>query len=322
MVKACADTKDFEGIAKVLVENYCGIHLREGSRSWTGRSNQQYTGKPTGKGYNNNKGKGYVKGSQPRAAYTAYPDEGEEHEEHWEEHEEQHWQEDSFVGLLGDVAEEEPEDPGTNHEFDYHDDVDEYEAVALNAMLELDGAEDDRQTGEAIQFQLVAMVAFGKAKGKGNPKGKGKGKGKLVRSHLTLEQRRSKLAELKSKSKCMRCGAISHWAGDPGCKFPGSKAAPKPAVKPAANYGDMSDSSEEDGITLSASPGRHGATAMMAVRQSQPRPSSRPARVAEGELPTSRTGAPQNVVTQDLDVARRPVDHGNVFPVGQFKGLT
>ena len=69
-------------------------------------------------------------------------------------------------------------------------------------------------------------------------------------------ERRSKLAELKSKSKCMRCGVIGHWAGDPGCKFPGSKGAPKAAVKPTANFGDMSDSSEEDGITLSASPGR------------------------------------------------------------------
>ena len=321
VVKACANTKDFEGIAKVLVENYSGIHLREGSRSWTGRGNQPFTGKSTGKGYNNSKGKGYVKGSQPRAAYNAYPDEGEEYHEHWEEHEE-HWHEESLVGLLGDVAEEEPEDLNTNHDCEYHDDVDEYEAVALNAMLELDGAEDERQTGEAIQLQLVAMVAFGKAKGKGNPKGKGKGKGKLVRSHLTLDQRRSKLAELKSKSKCMRCGVIGHWAGDPGCKFSGSKGAPKPAVKPTANFGDMSDSSEEDGITLSASPGRHGATAMMAVRQSHPKPSSRPARVAEGEFSGSKTGAPQNVVTRDLDVARRPADHGNVFPVGQFKGLT
>ena len=320
VVKACANTKDFEGIAKVLVENYSGIHLREGSRSWTGRGNQPFTGKSTGKGYNNSKGKGYVKGSQPRAAYNAYPDEGEEYHEHWEEHEE-HWHEESLVGLLGDVAEEEPEDLNTNHDCEYHDDVDEYEAVALNAMLELDGAEDERQTGEAIQLQLVAMVAFGKAKGKGNPKGKGKGKGKLVRSHLTLDQRRSKLAELKSKSKCMRCGVIGHWAGDPGCKFPGSKAAPKPAVKPTANFGDMSDSSEEDGITLSASPGRHGATAMMAVRQSHPKPSSRPARAA-GESSASRMGAPQDVVTRDLEVAMRPADHGNVFPVGQFKGLT
>ena len=30
VVKACAATKDFEGVAKVLVDQYAGIHLREG----------------------------------------------------------------------------------------------------------------------------------------------------------------------------------------------------------------------------------------------------------------------------------------------------
>ena len=46
-----------------------------------------------------------------------------------------------------------------------------------------------------------------------------------MRSHLTLtlEQRREKLKSLKAKSKCMRCGAIGHWAGDPECKFPTSQ---------------------------------------------------------------------------------------------------
>ena len=67
-------------------------------------------------------------------------------------------------------------------------------------------------------MQLAAHAAFGKAEGKGkgkSKKGKGKGKGKVVRSHLTLEQRRDKLKSLKAKSKCMRCGALGHWAGDP-----------------------------------------------------------------------------------------------------------
>ena len=67
-----------------------------------------------------------------------------------------------------------------------------------------------------------------KGKGKGESrKGKGKGKGKVVRSHLTLEQRREKLKSLKAKSKCMRCGALGHWAGDPECKFPTSQGGGK-----------------------------------------------------------------------------------------------
>eukprot|EP00439_Symbiodinium_sp_Y106_P053021 s2973_g7.t1 len=65
---------------------------------------------------------------------------------------------------------------------------------------------------------------------KGKGKGRGKSKGKVVRSHLTLEERRDKMKTLKAKSKCLRCGAIGHWAGDPECKFPtskGGKAQPK-----------------------------------------------------------------------------------------------
>ena len=38
-----------------------------------------------------------------------------------------------------------------------------------------------------------------------------------MRSHFTLEQRREKLKSLKAiyKSKCVRCGALGHLAGDP-----------------------------------------------------------------------------------------------------------
>ena len=316
VVKACADTKDFEGVGKVLIENYSGTHLREGSRSWTGRGNPQQLGKSTGKGYG--KGKPSSKGSYSQAAYAAYPDDGEDHAESWDEVVNQSWEDDSYVGLLGDIAEEEPGNLEGDNEFDYSHDVDEYEAVALNSLLELEGAEDDRQAGDAIQLQLAAFTAMGKAGGKGKSFGKpkGKGKGKIVKSNLTIDQRRRKLTELKSKSKCLRCGVIGHWAGDPECKFPGSKSgAPgKPAPKPAAHFADMSDSSDDDGVTLTASPDRdRDAVAMMAVRQAKP--SSRPSRAAAS---SSNVG----LISRDLDVTMRPEDHGCIFPVGQFKGLS
>ena len=316
VVKACADTKDFEGVGKVLIENYSGTHLREGSRSWTGRGNPQQLGKSTGKGYG--KGKPSSKGSYSQAAYAAYPDDGEEHAESWDETANQSWEDDSYVGMLGDIAEEEPGNLEGDNEFDYFDDVDEYEAVALNSLLELEGAEDDRQAGDAIQLQLAAFTAMGKAGGKGKSFGKpkGKGKGKIVKSNLTIDQRRQKLTELKSKSKCLRCGTIGHWAGDPECKFPGSKtgAPGRPAPKPAAHFADMSDSSDDDGVTLTASPDRdRDAVAMMAVRQAKP--SSRPSRAAAS---SSNVG----LISRDLDVTMRPEDHGCIFPVGQFKGLS
>ena len=80
------------------------------------------------------------------------------------------------------------------------------------------------QLAKHCQLELAALTAYGKSKGK-KGKGKGKGKGKLVKSNLTLQQRRDKLQEIKAKSRCLRCGGIGHWAGDPSCKFPGSKQA-------------------------------------------------------------------------------------------------
>ena len=92
-----------------------------------------------------------------------------------------------------------PEDPDGDGE-DYEDyELSESEAIAFNCLEEL---EESSEAGHAVQLQLAAHAAFGKAKdkGKGNSKkGKGKGKGKVVRSHLTLEQRREKLKSVKER---------------------------------------------------------------------------------------------------------------------------
>ena len=141
---------------------------------------------------------------------------------------------------LGDGFDEEEE--VQEQEFDYLED--EEEAIALNAMLDLEEA-DDRQAGEAIQLRLAAFNAFGKAKGKGKGFGKkgfkGKGKGKVARSQMSIEQRRAKLRDLKAKSKCLRCGGMGHWAGDLGCKFANKPQPPKPT----ANLACESESSDE-----------------------------------------------------------------------------
>ena len=99
---------------------------------------------------------------------------------------------------------------------EYEDyELSESEAIGPNCLEEL---EEFSEAGHTVQLHSAAHAAFGKAKGKGkgkSKKGKGKGKGKVI-----LEQRREKLKSLKSESKCMRCGALGHWAGDPECKFP------------------------------------------------------------------------------------------------------
>lgn len=75
LVKACRTDSSFEGTARVLIDHYSGIHLREGSRSWTGKgySPQGKYGKPSQKGKpsSSQSGWGY---SFNRTAHMAYPD--------------------------------------------------------------------------------------------------------------------------------------------------------------------------------------------------------------------------------------------------------
>ena len=105
-------------------------------------------------------------------------------------------------------------DPDQDPDEDLDEDYEDYE---------LDELEGDPGGQTCYTLKLAANAAFGKARGKGKggkSKGKGKGNGKVVRSKLTLEQRRDKLRALKAKSKCLRCGRTGRWAGDPECKFP------------------------------------------------------------------------------------------------------
>ena len=219
-IKACApDAKSFESVAATLVEQYSGVHLREG-RS-LGQPNlrnsgnlQTRSGRPSGY---RPKGKGKtltlpmpgtrrmsitrrirtrrrISMKPPTQPLMKNPRQGTSKTQ---------------KATVKSMRTSEPE------------------AIALNCLEEL---EESSEAGHAVQLQLAAHAAFGKAKGKGkgkSKKGKGKGKGKAVRSHLTLEQRREKLKSIKAKSKCMRCGAPGHWAGDPECTFPTSQGGGK-----------------------------------------------------------------------------------------------
>ena len=68
-----------------------------------------------------------------------------------------------------------------------------------------------------VAWQRFNGKGKGKSKGKGKVKGKGKGKGKNKGNNLSLEERKKRLAELKSRTDCQACGARGHWAGDDTC---------------------------------------------------------------------------------------------------------
>ena len=126
-----------------------------------------------------------------------------------------------------DVEQDEPED----------DEVQETDLAAFQSTSGEDPEADDA-LAEALQLDAVAMVAWqrfsGKGKGKSKGKGKAKGKGKSKGSNLSLEDRKRRLAELKSRTNCQACGARGHWAGDDICpKNAKRDGSPQP---PARGY--------------------------------------------------------------------------------------
>ena len=78
---------------------------------------------------------------------------------------------------------------------------------------------------------MVAWQRFS-GKGKGKSKGKGKVKGKGKGNNLSLEERKKRLAELKSRTICQACCARGHWAGDDTCpKNAKNDGTPQPPAR-------------------------------------------------------------------------------------------
>ena len=98
---------------------------------------------------------------------------------------------------------------------------DEIHETDLAALLGNSGEDPEADDAEALQLDAVAMVAWlrfnGKGKGKSKGKGKIKGKGKYKGNNLSSEERKKRLAELKSRTNCQACGARGHWARDDIC---------------------------------------------------------------------------------------------------------
>ena len=85
---------------------------------------------------------------------------------------------------------------------------DEILETDITALLGNSGEdpETDDALADALQLDAVAMVAWQRFNGKGKGKGKGKNKG----NNLSLEERKKRLAELKSRTNCQACGARGH----------------------------------------------------------------------------------------------------------------
>ena len=102
------------------------------------------------------------------------------------------------------------------------DDIHETDLAALLGYSGEDPETDDA-LAEALQMDAVAMVAWQRFNDKGKrqeqkarEKSKAKAKGKYKGNNLSLEERKKRLAELKSRTNCQAC-ARGHWAGDDIC---------------------------------------------------------------------------------------------------------
>ena len=193
VINACApDAKSFESVAATPVEQYSGVHLREGLS--LGQPNLR------------NSGQLQTRSGKTSGYYTAdawyYEEDGYYGED---QDQEEDYNEAPYPAFDEEAAPGYHEDPDGDGE-DYEDhELSESEAIALNSLQEV---EESSEAGHAVQLHLAAHAAFGKAEGKGkgkSEKAEGKGKGKVVRSHLTLEQRRKKLKSLNLRQSLSAC---------------------------------------------------------------------------------------------------------------------
>ena len=123
------------------------------------------------------------------------------------------------------------------------DDVTVLEAAELDAIALLaDKWSDDLDpevSAQLVQASAQAYPSFGKERGKGKGKSKGKGDGKypVHPSHLSLEDRRRRLKELKADTECRACGRKGHWAIDRECGM-SSTSSPTQKSDTYSSYGD------------------------------------------------------------------------------------
>ena len=309
MIKTAAREQTFDEYARVLTEQHAVVHMKEGRTLAPSRGPFVPS---KGKGYKS-KSKPYRppnkgKGTWPRSYGYWATEPGWEGEEN-DAYDDDGWGESYALQAWSEDPDSDwhsyPQAEANDHAFWTEEEEitvsDEDTAIALNAMAELEGA-DPESAAEAVQLQLAAHAAMAKGKGKGQGKPKGKGKFRVVKSHLTVEDRKHKLAEIKAKSRCLRCGATAHWAGDPACKMRTTPNSHSGATKPSgqAYLACLSDSSDED------------EDACLDLRATAPKD------------PTGymgyRTQAPRRNPAQMVDVL--PPGGEQVFGFGQHRGHT
>ena len=315
MVKTAARSQTTDEFARVLVQHHSVVHMKELLLTEKERPNTQRTGyRPWSDRQQHQTPKFGYMGNGYEEFDVAEPDQGTIPEEDLQE---------AAYPALGSLPDDES----------WIDD--EEVAMQLNAYTAVSeeiGADDiDEDYAEAVQLAYAATNTLSTAKGKGKGKGKdkgGKGKsgGKLVKSNLTIADRKAKLQELKSKSRCLRCGVVGHWAGDAECRFKGNAkgaagkpsatpaqpgGAPKPAPPKPQAYMAVEESDDDEVVILSNSGSQaHGYMAMKS--------SSTKTGKGSGVLAPRMRRSEASATMRDSP----PPGSSTLFTFGQHRGLT
>ena len=315
MVKTAARSQTTDEFARVLVQHHSVVHMKERLLTEKERPNTQRTGyRPWSDRQQHQTPKFGYMGYGYEEFDVAEPDQGTIPEEDLQE---------AAYPALGSSPDDES----------WIDD--EEVAMQLNAYTAVSeeiGVDDiDEDYAEAVQLAYAATNTLSTAKGKGKGKGKDKGGksksgGKLVKSNLTIADRKAKLQELKSKSRCLRCGVVGHWAGDAECRFKGnakgaagkpsaipaqSGGAPKPAPPKPQAYMAVEESDDDEVVILSNSGSQaHGYMAMKS--------SSTKTGKGSGVLAPRMRRSEASATMRDSP----PPGSSTLFTFGQHRGLT
>ena len=138
-------------------------------------------------------------------------------EEHYEEPQDWETTSQSLAGFT-EVFEEDDECSTylSYEDSDGSDLLAEWTAYFIDEGLDMQNEEACALAAEAIQLEHEAYFVRGQAKGKGHGGFSGSRQFEVSGS-LSLQEKRARLQQLKSKTECRKCGQRGHWSGDPQC---------------------------------------------------------------------------------------------------------
>ena len=198
----------YDGVADQLLAQHGKLHERASRRT-----NHHGASHPRDRhrgGGNNNYYKKYVSKQWSRTGYAAYDQ---------------------------DYIENDDEDNGYNDgDTDYPpeemDIMEQQIGYYVEEGVDLEDPDEAEYTADILQAEAEAFYA---KKGAASSKGGGfrppSQRQFQVSGSLSLEERRQKIASLKSRTTCRRCGQTGHWSGDsvcPATKGQGKKGKPRP----------------------------------------------------------------------------------------------